>query len=233
MPSTAFKTFFGDSQVTQASGEPQVVYHGSHEGIAPTEFDTADRMIWASTSPKLAYSYAMSRTEDGPDGAVLPLYMRIERPFNADALGRTTTVADLFGELQRQSPMALDDDAVARLDIMATKLRRHASREESGPYYAPHNFWHEPRLCFGRDGAALIERAMKLCGYDGIQFTETAGRLDQLHTAITYGALNSTQVKSALTNTGNFNPDSPLITERTAPVHALDNEQTAYSGLGL
>jgi hypothetical protein len=70
----AFRRWFGDSKVVDANGNPLVVYHGGATGL------TVFRAIaYFTNHEEEAREYA------GPDGVVVPVYLRILRPYEMDA----------------------------------------------------------------------------------------------------------------------------------------------------
>ena len=71
-----FKAWFGNSQILDVENNPLVVYHGSSKkGIK--KFNTGDRGIFYATSDEY---YADAYAENTDNGAVYPLYMRMEKP---------------------------------------------------------------------------------------------------------------------------------------------------------
>jgi len=198
-----FRAWFGDSKVVDAEGKPLVLFHGTAADI-----QSFKGTVWASVTPALANEYAAMRDHYGKGGGnVMPVFMRIERPFNADlGLSKTVKIGEFFGAVMEQavesgvavSP-ALRDEATELLGL----VRDCARREESGPHYDRHNFWLDPASSFGSDGAQAIRRLFSLFGFDGVQMIE-GGEL-------TFGAFSSEQVKSVFNS--NFEPTSTRVSE--------------------
>lgn len=91
--SPAFRAWFGASKVVDAAGRPLVVYHGTNadfdvfdparagQGASGGEWlHTVEGVAWFSDSPVVASYFA-----DKAGGRVLPVYLRIQRPFMVDA----------------------------------------------------------------------------------------------------------------------------------------------------
>ncbi|QUO26134.1 hypothetical protein KEH57_04180 [Burkholderia cenocepacia] len=72
--SDAFKRWFGNSRAVDGDGKPLVFYRGSRNAGAEPYNDRA--MIFLTRDPAFASNYAR-------DGAVFPVYARVERPFDA------------------------------------------------------------------------------------------------------------------------------------------------------
>lgn len=197
----AFRTWFGDSKVVDADGAPLVVYHGT--GAAFTQFDG---MAWGSETPALANEYAAMREGLGGTPSVMPLYMRIEAPFNADlGLSKAVTVGEFLNAAIEQAESQgrpASPETLARLSELADTLHEARSREESGPVYSRHDFWNAPELSFGADGAQAIRDTFEILGFDGVQMIENG--------EVTYGAFDPEQIKS-VDNQGTFDPEVPNI----------------------
>lgn len=205
----ALTTWFGDSKVANANGTPKVVYHGTGGDV-----EAFRRMPWASESPELANEYAAMRGEcyaGAPN--VLPLVMRIERPFDADAdLPSAVTVNSVIAAVVQQAQAAGRLDSTAALQSIEDRrgiLAKARIREESGPYYNKHDFWLETRDFFGADGSQALREIFEIAGFDGITLREQGAR--------TWGAFTPEQVKSATGNSGGFDPsDSRIAFARSA-----------------
>lgn len=206
--SDKFKRWFGDSKVVDEQGNPLVVYHGTSADIKSFR-----GMVWASTNTELPAEYAymsdMNRNQNAHPN-IIPLYMRIVRPFNADlGLSKTVTINEFMDAVLEQ---ATDQgfDLTPAITKYAQKLlyliRRSAYREESGPHYDRHDFWLEPWMYFGRDGTKAIKKMFDICGYDGVKMLEGG--------EVTYGVFNPNQVKS-IYNNGNYDSGSPNISENS------------------
>lgn len=203
--SEAFKRWFGDSKVVDENGKPLVVYHGT-----VGNFDSFNpiRAIWASTTPELANEYAefsaeYRSKEKGVGASVIPLYMKAEQIFEADNLPRYVRVKSFISEVAKQAKENGVDVNDEYVEQTISRLRILARQEESGPDYAKHDFWLNASSMFGVEGKQIVQDFMSDMKFDGIVSTE----LD--HT--TYGVFKPNQVKSAIGNSGAFDPNNPDI----------------------
>lgn len=196
LASKSFARWFGSSQAVDVNGEPLRMYHGTGQDI--TEFKGST--IWASTNPALANDYAEYRGEwqPGAHANVMQVYLKAERPFDADKLEKTVTLTSFFNEAAEQCVTAGRSFDGEEATTMLNHLRGCSRREESGPYYRNYDIWNDARSLFGSDGEQTVHALFKLFGFDSIKITEQ----DQL----TFGVFEPTQVKSAIGNRGTYNP---------------------------
>lgn len=183
----SFHFWFGKSQVVDKNGHPKIVYHGTGSEI--TAFHD---MVWASVTPDLAQEYACMRQFYHEGAAnIMPLYMRIERPFNVDlGLSKSVTIGGFFNAALEQAIDAGRNVSLEKARVLLDDIQRCAVEEESGPHYSREDFWYEPETFFGAKGAKSIKEMFHLLGFDGIMMFE-AGEL-------TYGAFSAEQVKTAM-----------------------------------
>ena len=199
--SSEFKNWFGSSQVVDENKAPTIVFHGT-----ANEIKSFNSMVWASTGTELPAEYASMRSMENNGGAnIVPLYMKIEQPFNADLeLAKFVTVGDMITAIMEQAE-SLGVDIDTKLDEMRKLvdiIEKGRKREESGPEYQRHEFWNFAQAYFGKDGEKAILDLFKLLGFDGIMNTE--------YGEMTYGAFSPNQVKSVY-NQGTWNPNDPDI----------------------
>jgi len=115
--------WFGDSQVVDKNGDPLVLYHGTSG-----DFDTFNGMVWGSVGTDIPNEYAdMRHVWHGGSANVIPLYMRVIKPFNADYLPKTVTVAEVFTEMIEQS--GINPDSIAE---QITKKLEHCGDWQKG-----------------------------------------------------------------------------------------------------
>jgi hypothetical protein len=217
--SEAFKRWFGDSVVVDENGRPLIVYHGTAEDIRIFQGIT-----WASTGIELPADYAAMRNYDRDGGGnILPLYMKIERPFDADmGLPRTVTVRQMVDAMVEQAAgqgRVMPEAEMARINDLVDIIHKARRREESGPHYGRHDFWYEPEMRFGQDGTAAIDEIFSILDFDGIKMIEGG--------EVTYGAFKPTQIKSAIGNRGTFDPNDPNIVFNFAGKQAAIADTTA------
>ena len=155
---------------------PRRGYHGT----APeADYDEMKGTTWMSETPDLANSYANVRafmkTGDSESAAVMPLRMDPGNVFNADRLPNSVQPGEYFGEAFRQAQargQQFSEDDLARARALIQRVRNAGRREESGPYYARHDFWYDTPSYFGRDGAEAVEELWDLLGVDSFEMTE-------------------------------------------------------------
>jgi len=194
-----FTKWFGDSVVVNSDGSPMVVYHGTGADI-----NSFKGMVWASVDTELPYEYAAMRQEYSNGNAnIIPLYMRIINPFNADFLPKSVTISEIFNAMIDQSVVNIDSIS-KHLQQLWEKVLDSRYTEESGPNYNRHDFWIDSYSLFGRDGANAIQEAFHILGFDGVKMIEGG--------EITYGAFSPNQVKS-IYNNGLYNLDDHNISE--------------------
>lgn len=183
---TQFASWFGDSQVKNASGEPLLVYHGTNSRF--TEFESDGKPIWFSPSVMYSRSYAnKTSTLDNvlPSGKVfggaiervIPTYIKAENP------------AD-FGDTS-----ALFEDVVSNL---AQKL----GIDEALLW----DVWNETgqnKELFKTVHSSEMVELLKQHGYDSI-------KADEFGTP-TWAVFESNQAKSAVANRGSFSINDPDI----------------------
>ncbi|MDO8586738.1 MAG: hypothetical protein Q7T82_06815, partial [Armatimonadota bacterium] len=194
-----FKAWFGDSKVVAAQSKPLVVYHGTpvrlHDdgGMSLGDFSVFDRQAAAKYLGNKNVDLGMDRVGNwftdtpGEDGA--SMY----------AGGSKGAVYPVFLSI-RNPWMVTFDEFLKR----GQQLSKWKPKSKSGPYTV--------RTPEGRWIAAPLRAWLKEQGYDGIQFTgkvDTAGQKVWL-------ALEPEQIKSAIGNTGAFDPSNPDITKSVA-----------------
>ena len=200
--SPEFRRWFGDSRVVDERGEPLVVYHGTRR----TGFDTfrpqgrGGGALFFTDDREVADSYTWGLDARGklvkqtPDptwwgsGKVYHVYLRIENPLEVNAKGHDWEFIPV---------------SAVRADQRTNVL------EESG-----WNPGENPSLT--TDDYAEIARSL---GYDGVVFknlvdTGTDTGDDVLHLdkpSTVYAVFSPTQIKSAVSNRGTFDPNDPNI----------------------
>ena len=203
-----FKRWFGESKVVGEAGEPLVVYHGTSADF--DEFKPG--FNWVATKAELANEYADIRdykTQGG--GNILPLYVKIEHPFDADRLTGSFTPSSFVAEVLKQVE---DVSALRPRKQEFAALRQRIVDGRVGVWgsagLVPRNsYWLEPARFFGDDGAAAIRELFALAGFDGLRLTEGG--------ADTFAVLDPAQVKSVY-NRGTFDDSARILRSAPAPV---------------
>lgn len=214
----AFRNWFGDSKVRepmQSSKQrledmpPLVVYHGTQ-----TDFDSFAATRTGTTSSTFGGDQEVTRNGiffaenpefattfatqgDGQAARVMPVYLSIRNPLYLDE-GFTE-------EIREELAAAGFADAAALRFVKAE------------------NAW---STLDGEEGAALVAAA-KAAGYDGIYMKEEAvGLGDYVEPQSVWVAFDPTQIKSAIGNTGGFDPADPNILNQPGQARATFNPST-------
>jgi hypothetical protein len=124
----AFTSWFGESVVTEADGEPRVVYHGTWD----PSFDVFRTPSFFSNDP--AYASRFSRESmalpdegetDGPNydiqSAVMPVYLSIQKPLDLRALGIRELTAEQFLAALTERGVELDPDLAEVVEEWGTR----------------------------------------------------------------------------------------------------------------
>lgn len=177
-----FREWFGESQVVDEAGQPQVVYHGTSENVEAFKLPSGrgnsrmsgGRAIYVAVEPKTANGFARY------EGAnVSPLYASVENPFDFS-----------------------NENHLAKLEKY---VRANFNKVAPGALYGP-----DSAMSFIRSGDfGLLEQPavmawMKKQGHDGFWITERDGER-------TLGLWDPTKLKSAIGNKGTFDPNDPSI----------------------
>lgn len=202
-----FRAWFGDSQARSKDGKPLILYHGTGR-----DFEAFSGITWGAAKPDLAnlYADAAQYIRDGTP-AVVPVYMRAERVFDADRLPATVRIDEFFDGIIEQADAAgrLTPEAADAIRERQDVVRAAARRNAAGPFFARHDFWNEPEMIFLRDGAQAIREALDLAGFDSIRMIENGSD--------TFGVLSPHQVKGVF-NAGTFAWRDPRISYQRQPV---------------
>lgn len=213
-----FKRWFGDSKVVDSKGEPLVVYHGAAKDIAQfdvsrsgqstgnTGFYGAGAYFTQDTASAAGYAGWAQRTEeDAPN--LIPAYLSIQSPVYVHLNPKTEahrarsreTVGALVGTLESEGffgPAASANEAGSELARLRSFIEKADFERSMGTLY---------RLLNGGQGVAdLAQRA----GFDGVLVYATKDGRESLEEAV---AFRPEQIKSAIGNSGAFDPANPDI----------------------
>ena len=205
----AFRKWFGDSKVVDASGEPLVMYHGSPDAtfneFNPESYFTADKKVAEIYTSTSASSIA-SKAKMGEKPDVYEVYLKIERPFDT----RIPSVRKDFR------------------DNYFMKWGTGTDLQSSG---LPD--WND-----GRDIAEWIQEEGKdydgiLLDEGGLPQADGSVK----SRGISYIPLKSTQIKSATGNIGTFDPEDADIRRSQRAYHGtphrgIDKFSTDKIGTG-
>ena len=204
-----FWKWFGDSAATERAISskqrrnelrPLVVYHGTRanfdsfapvrEGNVTTMFGDEETVtrhgIFFAESSEFADTFA--KQAGGGNANVVPVYLKIENPLYLDE-GFTDEV---IGELVAAG---LPDEQAARL--------RHRKADMA---------WAE----FDDDAGEALVAAMRAAGYDGALTVEAGVGVEGEDQQTAWVALDPTQIKSTIGNSGEFDPTNPSILAQQA-----------------
>ena len=183
----AFKRWFGGSKVVNEDGKPLVVYHGTRNSFDTFRNGIYEGPIFFSTSPEFASKFAGDVEITDP---YVPEHLKKGYPSVMPAYLKIEKLFDPYDakavkEIISQLPAGLYPTAL-RLD-----LDRRISKGE----------WKALETLDVRD-------AIKAAGYDGmIVYESLDGEIPQKN----YAVFSPPQIKSAIGNTGDFNPNNPDI----------------------
>ena len=195
----AFKKWFGDSKVVNEDGSPKVMYHGT------TNFEETDGKVifkpskkinrsnnidgyYFTTDPKEASGYSTGLEKDAliEGSEVIPAYLSIKNPFVKGSKVTSKMLEAYEKEVIKDNPQLGERAAIYAKE----KSEIMKERGDSGRSYAPGIF---PNISFPTDA---MQRVLKAGGYDGFQDGGSH-----------WVAFDSNQIKSAIGNTGEFNPE--------------------------
>ena len=205
-----FQTWFGGSRVVDASGKPLVVYHGTkappsrfqatRTGAASTflgDYTLERHGIFAAEDPALAEEYA-NQGERPTSQTVMPLFMAISNPL--DTVGGQYTDA-IWNSIER-----------AAEELGAESGYRTA--RFVGDLWGRGELWKLFDADENNDPAWNIELLRK-AGYDGMRIYERSE--GDVENTAAWVAFDPGQVKSAIGNNGQFDPDNTDIRFSWAP----------------
>ena len=208
-----FKTWSGGLPIVKASddipegGAIVEAYHGT-----ASDFDAFDQPFnWVATDAATANRYAQFQSSTWSDikpQSIMPLYARVEAPFDADKLSKTTTIQSFVTQILKQSPKGIDGLKGDKDKILAIRKRiiDGAKKNSRADSFERYELWHDSSYIFGEDGAKAIKELLEATGFDSIKMTERG--------AATYGVLNPTQLKSKF-NVGAFDSTDPRVLYQT------------------
>jgi len=233
-----------------ADGKPVVMYHGTSGdfSIFDPEFmysgegaSQTGSGFYFTDNPKSASRYAIIK---GADGAkVMPVYLSLQKPLHIDFLKGETTGADIelsAAQLRKIILRAKDirskeDSPLMNFGDVNYEGFEKVLRSAINLYTGSSNIASLRNDFFGDDHAAWLEAFSAATGYDSAYSVTSNG---DKH----YVAWFSNQVKSAIGNSGAFDPKNPDIRyARSVPgaqvvtdiTRRTGNKLSDYRGLGL
>ena len=220
-----FKNWFGKSQVVGNDGNPLVAYHGTGSDFTtfrPSERGNLGAGYYVTLSSEAAEEFAKRATfKKGGEGAsVMPLFVKAESILDLDDLTKEDT-ARLAGAIPREAeglipfgyPSAMVQEAGKYINEDLEKLHNSLNR----------GYFHSARLSeiLGQiDNATdVLGRIYAKAGYDGVARTGDALKNGVIYREIV--VFRPEQIKSALGNSGGFNPDSAGILDSISPLERI------------
>jgi GNAT superfamily N-acetyltransferase len=192
----AFKAWFSGSKVVDANGKPLVVYHGTNKNY----FDTFKTNGGGGKTDGTGAFFTDDPANAGTYGSThMPVYLNLHWPLEVWCEGSDwdRLSANLaVGE----DPDYPDDELFRALEVPADEWDDFASSDD-------------------------IARLARKHGYDGVIFhhmKDTGGDVYNPQNT-TYVAFKPTQIKSAIGNNGEFNPEIKSITAAVAPADELQS----------
>jgi hypothetical protein len=205
-----FKRFFKDSKVVDENGNPMVVYHGtpSFEGYAFKPFESINRRgnidgYYFTTDSNDASEYA--GLDEGAE--VIPAYLSIQNPYIPEKSPVTKAMRDQY----------FKEMVEANDDMSDERARDYA---QSKMYYLTERGLPLSNA-IGSNGAAF-QRIIKAGGYDGYQ-----DGIGSRH----WVAFEPNQIKSAISNTGEFSTSDPRINQSVGNVTDIAEAQRVEKAL--
>ena len=222
-----FKRWFGDSKVVNENGNPLVMYHGTYENFSVPKTSFGDDEyykfgIHVGTSEQASKRIedlnkpgTFSRVQD-KQPSVMPLYIKAVNPLrlDEDRAGRWG-VDDIMkvvmekaekGEINGITPEAIDDYYNDRFDIESEMGVGTAPGEAGYDVDKEERFWNDSFGWEPGEKSAYLKAFLQQLGYDSIVYdNKYEGGGDS------YILFNPNQVKSAIGNTGEFNPENKDI----------------------
>lgn len=217
----AFKNWFGDSKAVDDTGKPIVVYHarrGDFEAFDPnmSEGKSFGTGTFFSSSPDVAATYNTSSQH-----SIVPAYLSFQKPMIVDAGGanwnRIGRDAKVYLPEIKQS--AKDDELLlseltgSTPDMTATRTLKEQNTTMRKVFKGEMEY---PDDFASTDDIARYARSQ---GYDGVIIKNVvdhgpAGRFSTdkaYNPSNIYVAFEPTQIKSAISNKGTFDPKNPSI----------------------
>ena len=238
-----FKTFFEGSKVVDEAGVPQIVYHATtvhrsgREPEAPAleGLSGGDFAAFKTTSELGAHFGTVEQAEDrvtensgeiGGGARVFPVYLNIKNPLRVQDAG----VFDALELLDQPAVVAaIGADSAAAVAALLPPGGKRSSR-------AADRALKEALKAAGHDGLVYLNRAesvreaqdaLSSRGLKPNQMTDAEFAAEVPGVADSYLAFEPTQIKSAIANSGAFDPTNPNIDQQVAdPITAAVNGAT-------
>ncbi len=207
----AFRDWFGDSKVVDTDGKPLVVYRGEH-GISDEQIQSRRGSI-SFGNKEAADLYAKNPNDRGDKAAaprVIPAYLRIENPIVNDSSDPFIDLATIERALGRDEAVRIARKFAG--DIVHTNNWEEGFAEQydsvgsmldAEPDRVGELYFDVFRLL---DDASEVAK-LKAAGFDGA----IHGGNGETALETEYRVFDRSQIKSAIGNSGAFDPNNPDI----------------------
>lgn len=195
-----FRAWFGDSKVVDAQGAPRVVFHGTNKAF--DRFD-ADAIGSGMDAGKLGRGFYFSEDPNLASGYA--------KPYSRGGDGAGANVMPVF--LAMRNPLEFKAETTPLWDKLRAQSKAWGIK--SDPVLDERNMDPNP------EWAREFTDAARAAGHDGVVLDFGDGRRELM-------VFEASQVKSAIGNSGKFDPSSASLTDSLADFGArIENAATA------
>lgn len=235
-----FRQWFGQSKCIDKRGKPLRVYHGSfhnydqfkylpHKGVGAAGWGFNRIGFWFDSHPRTPNEFA-----NGEGGNVQPVYLSVQNPLVLQNEPVSPEAVEAVRRTRKEFLAATEANRIAGDDYGVSEDRRHKALRAyraaqdvlSTSVYEPFNQLMARLPKYDRkaspevrkahtDDVVKVQAALIAEGYDGIILRDTladAGSRDW-NTTDWWIVFRPNQIKSAVSNSGRFDPDDERLSE--------------------
>lgn len=196
----AFKTWFVGSKVVDANGNPLVVYHGTEADF--DAFDTELKELGSHFGSQV-HANARAGNQHAVGANVRPCYLSIKNPLRLVDVGGFSA-SEIAGQLVDKGVLTETEmwKAVESADFDGPEIKRKI-------------------IAAGYDGVVYLNRGEGLEDTDVSDLGDTTDEEFNAalpHASDSWIAFYPNQIKSAIGNSGQFDPENQSVTAATSPV---------------
>lgn len=214
----SFKKWFGESKVTDNSGQPIVVYHARSGDFG--EFDTAGRGktkgtgAFFSSSADVASTYAVGKDEN-----IVPVYLSMKSPVVIDVNGAHWSDVDMSAKVSMPEIKVSDiEEQKLMAELTGATIDETATKTLPAAETTLGDLMLNNKLIDKKVNTDTIARWAREMGYDGVIIKNVidsgpSGRYmpdAAMEPNDVYVAFKPEQIKSVF-NKGTWNPEDPRI----------------------
>ena len=214
----AFKKWFGESKVTDNSGQPIVVYHARSGDF--DEFDTAGRGktkgtgAFFSSSADVASTYAVGKDEN-----IVPVYLSMKSPVVIDVNGAHWSDVDMSAKVSMPEIKVSDiEEQKLMAELTGATIDKTATKTLPAAETTLGDLMLNNKLIDKKVNTDTIARWARQMGYDGVIIKNVidsgpSGRYmpdAAMEPNDVYVAFKPEQIKSVF-NKGTWNPEDPRL----------------------